>query len=310
MSQAYQQLPLDDDSKKLLVVNTPRGLFQYTRLPYGVSTAPAIFQSVMDRILHGLPVACYLDDILIVAKTEEEHDELLEKTLERLEKAGVRLSQEKCEFRLSELRYLGHRIDATGIHPTSEKVQAIKKAPVPQTVSQLRVFLGLVNYYSKFIPQTATLLTLLYKLLEKNCHWEWTEECNQVFETCKSLLTSEAVLVHYDSTKQLKLSCDASQYGLGAVLSHVLDGVERPIAFASRTLNKAEANYGQIEKEALALIYGVKKFHKYLYGRPFTMVTDHKPLLSILNGKSAVPSTNAKVGHVLVSISVRHRVQE
>ena len=127
MSQAYQQLPLDDDSKKLLVVNTPRGLFQYTRLPYGVSTAPAIFQSVMDRILHGLPVACYLDDILIVAKTEEEHDQLLEKTLERLEKAGVRLSQEKCEFRLSELRYLGHRIDATGIHSTSEKVQAIKK---------------------------------------------------------------------------------------------------------------------------------------------------------------------------------------
>ena len=165
MSQAYQQLPLNDDSKKLLVVNTPRRLFQYTRLPYGVSTAPAIFQSVMDRILQGLPVACYLDDILIVAKTEEEHDQLLEKTLERLEKAGVRLSQEKCEFRLSELRYLGHRIDATGIHPTSEKVQAIKKAPVPQTVSQLRVFLGLVNYYSKFIPQTATLLTPLYKFL-------------------------------------------------------------------------------------------------------------------------------------------------
>ena len=141
MSQAYQQLLLDDDSKKLLVVNTPRGLFQYTRLPYGVSTAPAIFQSVMDRILQGLPVACYLDDILIVAKTEEEHDQLLQRTLERLEKAGVRLRQEKCEFGMPELKYLGHRIDATGIHPTNEKVQAIKEAP------------PLINYYTKFITQ-------------------------------------------------------------------------------------------------------------------------------------------------------------
>ena len=115
-------------------------------------------------------MACYLDDILIVTKTEEEHDHLLERTLEQLEKAGVRLSREKCEFRLSQLMYLGHQIDATGIHPTSEKVQAIKEAPVPQNVSQLRVFLGLVNYYNNFIPQTASLLTPLYKLLEKNCH--------------------------------------------------------------------------------------------------------------------------------------------
>ena len=135
----------------------------------------------------------------------------------------------------------------------------------------------------------------LYKLLEKNCHWQWTEEYHHVLETCKSLLTSEAVLVHYDSTncKPLKLSCDASQHGLGAILSHVLDGVEHPVAFASRTLNHAEVNYGQIEKEALALVYGVKKFHKYLYGWKFTMVTDHKPLLSILNAKSAVSSVVA-----------------
>ena len=124
MVQAYQQLTLDEDSKKLLVVNTPRGLFQYTRLPYGVSTAPAIFQSVMDRILQGLPVACYLDDLLIATKTEE-HDQLLEQTLERLEKAGIRLKQEKCEFYAKELQYLGHRINATGIHPTEEeKIQA------------------------------------------------------------------------------------------------------------------------------------------------------------------------------------------
>ena len=239
---------MDEDSKKLLVVNTPKGLFQYTRLPYGVSIAPAIFQSVMDRILYGLPVACYLDDIHIATKTKEEHDKLLEQTLERLAKAGVRLRQEKCEFYATELQYLGHRINSTGMHPTEEKVQAIKDAPIPENASQLRAILGLVNYYSKFIPQAADRLAPLYKLLEKNNTWKWSEECNDAFQECKSLLTSEAVLVHYDVTRQLKLSCDASQYGLGAVLSHVFNGEERPIAFASHTLNKAERNYGQIKR--------------------------------------------------------------
>ena len=293
MSQAYQQLTLDEDSKNLLVVNTPRGLFRYTRLPYGVSTAPTIFQSVMDRILQGLPVACYLDDILIATKTEEEHDKLLDQTLQRLEKAGIRLRREKCEFYAKELQYLGHCINSSGIHPTEEKVQAIKEAPRPENVSQLRAFLGLMNYHSKFIPQAASRLAPLYKLLKKNSTWQWTDECNNVFQECKSLLTSDAVLAHYDTKKQLKLSCDASQYGLGAVLSHVLKGEEHPITFASRTLSKAERNYGQVKKEALALIFGVKKFHKYVYGRMFTMVTDHKPLISIFNPKAAVPSIAA-----------------
>ena len=161
MSQAYQQLTLDEDSKNLLVVNTPKGLYRYIRLPYGVSTAPAIFQSVMDRILQGLPVACYLDDILIATKTEEEHDQLLEQTLERLEKAGIRLKQEKCEFYAKELQYLGHCINSTGIHPMEEKVQTIKEAPRPENVSQLRAFLGLMNYYSKFTSQAASRLAPL-----------------------------------------------------------------------------------------------------------------------------------------------------
>ena len=177
LSQAYQQLPLDENSKKLLVVNTPRGLYRYTRLPYGVSTAPGIFQSVMDRILQGLPVPCYLDDILISAKSEEEHDRLLDQTLDRLEKAGITLRQEKCEFRTREIQYLGHRINGTGIYPSEDKVQAIKKAPVPDNVSQLRAFLGMVNYYNKFIPQAATRLGPLYELLKKHHAWLWTEEC-------------------------------------------------------------------------------------------------------------------------------------
>ena len=150
-----------------------------------------------------------------------------------------------------------------------------------------------MNYYSKFIPQAASRLAPLYKLLEKNSTWQWTNECNNVFQECKSLLTSDAVLAHYDTKKQLKLSRNASQYGLRAVLSHVLKGEEHPIAFASQTLSKAERNYGQVEKETLALIFGVKKFHKYVYGQMFTMVTNHKLLISIFNPKAAVPSIAA-----------------
>ena len=127
LTQAYQQLLLDDESKKLLVVNTPKGLFQFTRLPYGVSTAPAIFQSVMDRILQGLPVACYLDDILVAGKSKEEHDQRLEQVLPQLAQSGIHLQKEKCWFCQTQVEYLGHCVDATGIHPRRKSLQQLKR---------------------------------------------------------------------------------------------------------------------------------------------------------------------------------------
>ena len=293
LAQAYLQLPVDNDSKSLLVINTPKGLFRYNRLPYGVSVAPAIFQAVMDRVLQGLPVACYLDNILIAAPTEIEHNLILEKVLQRLQDSGISLAAENCKFGQEQVEYLGHLVDATGIHPTRNKVLAINQAPIPTNITQLRAFVGLINYYGKFIPQAAARMAPLYKLLEKDHTWGWTEECDSAFQSCKEMLTSDAVLVHYDSTKPIRLACDASSYGLGAVLSHVFDDGKHPVAFASRKLSKAEQNYSQIKKEALALIFGVKKFHKYLFGRCFTLVTDHKPLLSILNAKTAIPSVAA-----------------
>ena len=182
-------------------------------------------------------------------------------------------------------------IDATGIHPMEDKVRAIHEAPIPQDVTQLRAFVGLLNYYEKFIPQVATHVALLYKLLEKDHKWALTEECDTTFKTCKDLLTSEAVFAHYDTLKPIKLACDASSYGLGAVLSHVSEEGEQPIAFVSRSLSKAERNYSQIEKEAL--VFGVKKFHKYVFGRRFTLLTNHKPLMFILNPKSSLPLISA-----------------
>ena len=149
---------------------------------------------------------------------------------------------------------------------------------MPTNVQQLRSFLGLLNYYRKFLPNLASIIQPLNDLLRKNKRWEWTDECSQAVNTAKQLLTTSNLLTHYDPSLSLplRLPADASQYGLGAVIPHVLpDGEGRPIAFTSRSLSQSECNYSQIDKEALALIYGIRKFHNYLFGRKFTLVTDH-----------------------------------
>ena len=229
---------------------------------------------------------CYVDDILVSGKTEEEHMTNLRRVLERLQEHGVRVKKSKCSFLQSSVQYLGHRIDAEGIHATESKIQAIVKAPAPKNVTELRSFLGLLNYYGRFIPNLASLIHPLSKLLCQGTEWQWTKECRKAFCAAKQKIVSPNVLVHYDPSLPISLAADASAYGLGAVISHTMrDGTERPIAFASRTLLPSEKNYSQVEKEALSLIFGVSNFHTYLYGRHFTLVTDHKPLTTILGPK-------------------------
>uniref|UniRef100_A0A803JEW5 Gypsy retrotransposon integrase-like protein 1 n=1 Tax=Xenopus tropicalis TaxID=8364 RepID=A0A803JEW5_XENTR len=295
LSNAYQQLELDPDSKPFLTINTHKGLFQYQRLPFGVSTAPAIFQHAMDQILQGIDhVVCFLDDILITGSTVEKHLALLDKVLSKLKASGVRVKLSKCHFLQESVEYLGYRIDAQGLHPTETKLTAIVNAPSPSNVSELRSFLGLLNYYGRFLPNLSTLLQPLHELLQKDTKWAWSAECEKAFQDAKQRLTNSKWLAHYDHSKPLRLACDASPYGVGAVISHILpNGEEHPIAFASRTLTQTERNYAQIEREALSIIFGVKKFHKYLYGRKFSLVTDHKPLLAILGPKSAIPTLAA-----------------
>ena len=175
------------------------------------------------------------------------------------------------------VEYLGHRIDRDGLHPTDEKVRAIRDAPNPRDVTELRSFLGLINYYGKFLPQLSTVLAPLYRLLRKDERWSWKAEQIKAFKKAKSLLQEAPVLVHYDNTKELILACDASPYGVGAVISHRMDdGSERPIGYASSSLSPAEKKYSQLEKEALAIIFGVKKFHQYLYGLRFTIINHNQ----------------------------------
>lgn len=173
-----------------------------------------------------------------------------------------------------EVEYLGHKISSEGICPTAEKLRAIKDAPAPQNTQQLRSFIGLINYYSKFLPNLASRLAPLYSLLVKDKKWSWENSQQKAFEKAKELLTASTLLTHFDSRKELILSCDASPYGVGAVLSHKAKDGEQPVAYASRSLATAEKNYSQLDKEGLAIIFGVKKFHNYLFGRTFLIVTN------------------------------------
>ena len=227
---------------------------------------------------------------LITGATEAEHLNNLHDVLSRLEQAGMRVKKNKCAFLLPQVDYLGHRISHSGLHPTEEKVRAIVEAPVPHNVSQLKSFLGMLNYYSKFLSNLSTVLAPFYNLLQKNVVWQWGTAQQKAFSEAKKLLVSSKVLVHFDADKPLFLSCDASPYGVGAVLSHKLDdGLEHPVAYASRSLTPAERKYSQLDKEGLAIIFGVKRFHHYLLGRKFTIYSDHKPLQHLFGRLRAIP---------------------
>ena len=207
--------------------------------------------------------------VVVLIRTEpHEHLQVLDEVLTRLEKHGILAKWSKCEFMVPSVEFLGYRVYGEGRHPTDEKVAAISEAPSPKNLAELRSYSGLLNYYGHFIANLSTLLQPLHELLRKGGKWEWTKECEEAFQRSKYELMAGRVLVPYDEKRELILACDASPYGVGAVISHVMDdGQERPIAFASRTLTKSERNYSQIEKEALAIVFGVRKFHKYLYGR-------------------------------------------
>eukprot|EP00731_Ephydatia_muelleri_P015743 Em0009g167a len=231
-SEAYLQIELDEGGQECLVINTHKGLYRYKRLPFGVSSAPAIFQQVIDQVTQGLQgTACYMDDLLITGHNKEEHLKNLEAVLKRIEEYGFRIRKEKCLFLQDSVEYLGHIIDKLGVRPSPSKVEAILKAPKPENQMQLRSFLGGVTYFGKFIAQLSELSAPLNRLLRKDVPWNWDKAADEAFNKMKQALASMDVLVHYDPERSLGLACDASSVGVGAVLFHRFeDGTERPIA--------------------------------------------------------------------------------
>lgn len=294
MSQAYHQVPVHPDSQKYLTINTHLGLYCFTRIPNGIHSAPGIFQEIMDKTIAGIPhVIAYLDDILIAGSNKEEHDKNLSQVFTRLRDSGFRLNRQKCTLHQTSVTFLGHTIDAEGLHPTHDKLKSINDAPIPTDAKQLKSFLGLIMFYSRFLPNHSTVLAPLNKLLCKDIPWKWTNTHTEAFQNAKKLLIESQTLVHYDDKLPLFMSCDASSYGAGGALFHKIDGIDRPVAFTSCSLSAAQKSYSQLDKEAFSIIFCLKKFHQFIYGRKFTIITDHRPLLHILGETKPVPSHTA-----------------
>ena len=234
----------------------------------------------------------YLDDIVVTGATSEEHLFNLRKCLARMRASGIRLRREKCRFFQEQIEHLGHIVDRSGVRVNPAKTDAIRAAPPPKDLQALESWLGTAQYYCDFIPGFATLAGPLNELRRSDVQWVWTAERQTAFEAIKSALAESSLRFHFDESKQVIVATDASPYGVGAVLlQEQSDGKEHMITCASRTLSAAERNYSQLEKEALSIIFGFKRFQQYLAGRTVQLYTDHKPLTYIFKPDAGVPTT-------------------
>ncbi|XP_052756183.1 uncharacterized protein K02A2.6-like [Galleria mellonella] len=295
INQAYLHMKTDPATAEMQAISTCKGTFKVNRLMFGVKVAPNQWQRYMDQTLQGLPgTACFFDDIAIQGQTYIELLKRIQTIFQKLKECGLHLNKNKCQFLKKSITYLGHKINENGLHPTEEKVNDIKNSPRPTDESTLRTFLGMVNYYQQFIPNLASKLNPLYTLLQKNIKFIWSKECETSFQELKKEICSEKVLTPFHTHLPITLATDASPVGFGAVLSHIMpDNKERPIAFASRSLTSAEKGYSQLDKEAAALIWGLKKFFHYCYGRKITLIIDNQPLARILHPEKPMPTTTA-----------------
>lgn len=295
LTDAFFQIELDEKAKRLLTINTHMGLFTVNRLQQGVKTAPGIFQELMAKMLSGVSGAfALIDDIILGGANEEEHREILLEVLSRIQDYGFKLKVEKCEFGQTSICFCGHVIDPEGIRPDPKKIQSILSIPRPEDITQLRSFLGAVNYYGKFVSDMKQLRGPLDELTHKDVKFVWKPEHEKAFTGLKKILASDLILTHFDPKRKIIVAADASSYGKSGTLMHEFpEGKLRPIFHVSQSFNSAERNYPQIQREAAALIFAVKRFHKYIYGRKFELHTDHKPLLAIFGAKSGIPQVTA-----------------
>lgn len=282
---AYLQTEVHPDDREILTLSTHKGLYRPTRYMFGIANGPEDWQSFIDQVFGDMQdVVAFFDDLMIKGKNAKKHIETLDEVLRRLSKNNMRLNLGKCEFFKESIKFCGYEIDKNGLHKQKEKMEAINAMPQPENKDQVRSFVGLVNYYGRFFKNLSSILFPLNNLLKKDVKFVWDAKCQESFEKVKEEMQTERVLVKYNPKLPLVLACDASPYGVGAVISHVLpDGTEKPIKFASKTLSPVQQRYSQIDREAYGVIFGVKYFHDFLYGRKFTLCIDNKALSQILN---------------------------
>lgn len=282
----FHQIPVCEGDIPKTAFATPMGTYEYVKMPFGLKGAPATFQRVMDQVLGAdlrTFTRVYLDDLLIYSRTVQEHYIHLECVFLALRRAGLKANPAKCNFAASTCKYLGHIISGHGIQPDSAKVDAIATLAPPTDVSQLRSVLGLTGYYRRFVKGYARIAAPLHALLQKEAWFVWDSACQEAFTALINGIVTDAVLYRPDFKKTFLVQVDWSRDGLGAVLSQMENGIERPVSFQSRSLSPPEKNYSPTEGEALAAIWGVSVFRPYIEGRHFTLETDCSALTWLVN---------------------------
>ena len=294
LASGYWQINMKDSAKPYTAFMTRQGLFQFKVMPFGLTNAPATFQRLMDQVLEGLQwqrCLVYLDDIIVFGRTFEETMENLRFVMGRLKAAGLKLKASKCHWFRKSTKYLGHIVTPEGILCDPDKIESVKQWPAPQTVTEVRQFIGFSSYYRKFIPNFSEIaypLTELTKTINKPKFqkFKWTEDCEAAFSKLKELLISSPILAYPTAEDEFVLDTDASNYAIGAVLSQIQNGEERVIAYASHTLQKTQQNYCTTKRELLAVVHFVAHFRHFLYGVHFTVRTDHASLKWLRNFKN------------------------
>ena len=281
LASGYWQVKLDPDDREKTAFVTLQGLYEFNVMPFGLCNAPSTIQWLMEFVLTGLQWSIcliYLDDVIIFSKNFDDHLRRMEEVFGRLREAGLKLKPQKCRFFQKEVTYLGHVVSENGVSTDPSKVSKILDWPIPRNLSELRSFLGLASYYRRFIKDFAKIAVPLHRLTEKNKPFVGSESCLEAFNELKRELTNHPILENPDFNKEFILDTDASDYGIGGVLSQIEGNEERVIGYASRSLTKPERRYSTTRKELLAIVAFIQHFRHYLYGKSFIIRTDHNAL--------------------------------
>lgn len=294
LKSGFHHVKVAPNSVKYTAFVTPEGQFEYLRMPFGLKNGPAVFQRYINKILKPFidsgKIMVYMDDIMVATKTLDEHTTLLAELLRCIATNGLQLQLGKCQFAYSTVNYLGFVVSADGIKPGNEKLRAIQLFPVPISTKNVHSFIGLCSFFRRFISGFSQIASPLYRLLQKDAVFDFSEECHKAFNHLKKLLTSAPVLAIYDSTKITELHTDASKIGFGAaIMQKQNDNKFHPVAYFSKTIGKHEINYHSFELETLAIVYALERFRVYLEGIPFTIVTDCNSLVASFNKRDVNP---------------------
>ncbi|KAL1260277.1 hypothetical protein QQF64_008104 [Cirrhinus molitorella] len=284
MSSGYWQVELDMDDRKKTAFTTGDGLYHFKVMPMGLKNSPPTFQRLMELVLRGLhwtKCVIYLDDIICMGKDFEDHIKNLTDILTRFREAGLKLKPAKCHFCKASVAYMGHVVSKDGLSVNPAHSNKVRDWPTPKSATEVRAFLGLCSYYRRFVQNYAFKAQPLHRLTHKDVHFEWTDECSVAFQQLKDALTSPPVMAFPQFEQPFTLSTDASNKAIGAVLSQIQHGRERVVAYASHVLTSAERKWSTYDKELWAIVWSFRHFRHYLSNCPFTIVTDHKPLVGL-----------------------------